>query len=564
MRITLVVVLVILFNGLFGWLHNQPQDAGADVPQGKIVSLSYAPFREGQSPLQEIFPSAEEIDQDLRLLADRTHSIRTYASAESMGPIAKLAGKYGLQVTQGAWLGYGKKDNSKEIAALIKVANTYPQVIKRVIVGNEVLLREEMEPERLIEYIREVKKAVRQPVSYADVWSMYMKYPQLIKEVDFITIHILPYWEDEPIPVDAAPRHIERAYKAVQREAELIAPGKPILIGESGWPSEGRQRGWAVPSVVNTTRFIRGLIKVANKNGFDYNIVEAFNQKWKSELEGIVGANWGLFSDRRKQIIPLTGPVVENPDWYMRWLVATLALLVIVIIFRAKYRSLTPLELVISIGFMQLLLALLVMVADDLWRTSYSDRQRLHTLFIVTLSALTSGLVLQRAYQMVSSPLDSEKSGTKLYVLYLLIAALAVYKTYGLAEWGRYLSFPVELVVTPVAGLLGLILIRYITEDRYSWRTLNINSLLGNPVINIIRDRLAGFALVFIGLAMIYGETRAFMLGRDLILVYPDFYERLKLSLMFTLGNGQLLVWLACLVVLALPFLFSRRVQVRQ
>jgi exo-beta-1,3-glucanase (GH17 family) len=564
MRITLVVILVILFNGLFGWLHNQPQDAGLDVAQGKIVSLSYAPFREGQSPLQGVFPSAEEIDQDLRLLADRTHTIRTYASVESMGPIAKLAGKYGLQVTQGAWLGYDRKDNSKEIKALIKAANTYPQVIKRVIVGNEVLLREEMKPERLIEYIREVKKSVKQPVSYADVWSMYMKYPQLIKEVDFITIHILPYWEDEPIPVDVAPRHIERAYQAVKKEAESIAPGKSILIGESGWPSEGRQRGWAVPSVVNTARFIRGLIKVANENGFDYNIVEAFNQKWKSELEGIVGANWGLFSDQRKQLIPLTGTVVEDPDWYKRWLVATLALLIIVIIYRARYQKLVPRDLIILIVFMQLLLSLLVAAADYLWRTSYSDWQHLYAVFIIALNALTGSLVVQRAYQMLSGQADDETTGIQLYILYLLVVTLALYKTYGLAEWGRYLSFPAELAVIPVAGLLGLILIRYIIEDRFSWRALNINSLLGNPVINIMRDRLAGFALVFIGLAMIYGETRAFMLGRDLILAYPDFYQRLKLSVMFTLGNGQLLIWLACLAVLALPFLFTRQAEIRQ
>ena len=74
-------------------------------------------------------------------------------------------------------------------------------MVKRVIVGNEVLLRGEMDVDRLIGYIREVKRAVKQPVSYADVWSMYMKYPKLINEVDFITIHILPYWEDEPILV---------------------------------------------------------------------------------------------------------------------------------------------------------------------------------------------------------------------------------------------------------------------------------------------------------------------------------------------------------------------------
>ena len=69
--------------------------------------------------------------------------------------------------------------------------------------------------------------------------------------------------------------HLEKVVKQVEDEARGIAPGKPILIGESGWPSTGRQRGMAVPGVVNEAKFIRGMIQVANRHGFDYNIVEA-------------------------------------------------------------------------------------------------------------------------------------------------------------------------------------------------------------------------------------------------------------------------------------------------
>ncbi|MGZ8137466.1 MAG: glycoside hydrolase family 17 protein, partial [Methylococcaceae bacterium] len=312
MKTASFVVLVILLNGLFGWLNNRPQTVGQDVPEGKLNSLSFAPYWEGQNPFDEIYPTPEQIDSDLRLLAEKTHTIRTYASAEgNMPAIPDLARKYGVKMIQGAWLGGIDRSNNKEIQELIRAANAYPDVIKRVIVGNEVLLRGDLESDQLINYIRTVKKAVKQPVSYADVWSMYMKHPELIKEVDFVTIHILPYWEDEPIAVEQAPAHIERIYKHVREEADAIAPGKAILIGESGWPSQGRQRGWSVPGVVNEAKFIRGLIKVANENGFDVNIVEAINQSWKSALEGVVGANWGLFSADRKEVFPLTGQVQE-------------------------------------------------------------------------------------------------------------------------------------------------------------------------------------------------------------------------------------------------------------
>ena len=559
MRTFLVAVSIILFSGLFSWLVNQPHNVGADVPEGKLVSLSFAPFRQGQSPLKGIFPGVEEIDEDLRLLADKTHTIRTYSSAESMQPISNLAGKYGLQMIQGAWLGVGKQDNDKEIAALIKSANEYPEVVKRVIVGNEILLRGEMKPEILIKYIRKVKKAIQQPVSYADVWSMYMKYPQLINEVDFITIHILPYWEDEPISVAAAPQHIERIYHAVHREAEKIAPGKAILIGESGWPSHGRQRGWAVPGVVNEASFIRGLIHTANKNGFDYNIIEAFNQPWKSELEGVVGGNWGLFSADRKQVFPLTGPVYENPDWFLGWLMSTILVLISVIAYKNRLQKLTFIQLVVLIGLLQLFSTLLVTAADNSWHSSYSVWQHLQTVFFVILNVLMSGLILRQAYKILSCSDGVDKLGFRLYLLYGLTAILAVYETYGLAIYGRYLSFPSELAFIPVTGLIGLLLIRCATEQQFSLQAFDINRLLGNPVIYRVLDKVTGYILVLIAIALIFGETRAFMMGRDFIISYPEYAQRLKMALIYTLTNNQLLVWLFCLFMIAVPFLVAGR-----
>ena len=176
-RLLLFVLLVIAANGLLMWLSNLPQDTGADVPDGKISSFSFAPFREGQSPLTRVYPTPEQLDTDLRMLADETHTIRTYASLDGMESVPVIARKYGLQMIQGAWIGGIALRNQAEVEQLIKAANDYPDVIKRVIVGNEVLLRGELKPEQLLQYIRQVKQAVKQPVSYADVWSFYLRYP---------------------------------------------------------------------------------------------------------------------------------------------------------------------------------------------------------------------------------------------------------------------------------------------------------------------------------------------------------------------------------------------------
>ncbi|MGR9087301.1 MAG: exo-beta-1,3-glucanase, partial [Gammaproteobacteria bacterium] len=218
-RSALMVMLVIAVNGLLFWLVNLPQDAGPDVPEGKLNSVSFAPFREGQSPLTRVYPSSEQIESDLRMLAEQTRAIRTYSSLSGLQDVPAMARKHGLKLIQGAWLG-GKsieKDNRAEIARLIKVANEYPDVIERVIVGNEVLLRGELEPEELLRYIRQVKRAVKQPVSYADVWSFYLRHPEIAEEVEFITVHILPYWEDEPLAVEEAAAHIEKHYRNIHK-----------------------------------------------------------------------------------------------------------------------------------------------------------------------------------------------------------------------------------------------------------------------------------------------------------------------------------------------------------
>jgi exo-beta-1,3-glucanase (GH17 family) len=375
-RLIIFFLMVITVNGLCSWLNNLPQDAGPDVPNGKISSFSFAPFREGQSPLTKVYPTTEQIDEDLRLLADQTHTIRTYASLDGMEGVPALARQYGLKMIQGAWIGIDPKGNQAEVDQLIKSANEYPDVIKRVIVGNEVLLRGELEPEQLLHYIRQVKRAVKQPVSYADVWSFYMRYPEIAKEVDYFTVHILPYWEDEPLKIEETAARIEENYWKIRKSY----PGKPILIGESGWPSAGRQRGGAVPSVVNEAKFVRALVQLSNKNGFDYNVVEAFNQPWKSQLEGVVGANWGVYSADRERIFPLTGDVTENSLWPKRLLYTSLLTLLIISLQAKKALQLSSLRLGIFLGFTQLLNALLVNQLANYWYTSYSTMERLHAL----------------------------------------------------------------------------------------------------------------------------------------------------------------------------------------
>ena len=553
-RLLLCTLLVLLVHASFAWFSNRPQDAGVDVPSGKLMSLSFAPFREGYSPLEEVFPLLEHVDEDLKLLADKTHSIRTYSSlGGGLEKTPELARKYGLSVIQGCWLGYGYMDNKTEVAALIKAANANPDVVKRVIVGNEVLLRGDMDVDRLIGYIREVKRAVKQPVSYADVWSMYMKYPQLIKEVDFITIHILPYWEDEPISVEHASGHLEKIVKQVEDEARGIAPGKPILIGESGWPSAGRQRGMAIPSVVNSAKFIRGMIQVATRHGFDYNIVEAFNQPWKSNLEGVVGANWGLFSADRESVFPLTGAVYENPDWLLHFAIAVVLWLCILVISWKRIQNISWIKALSYLALAQIISICLVYLATFLWYTSYSGLQRAYTVFMLFANALLGTLLLQRYLDLLNDLSGREPLARWLRNTYFFFIVLGLYKTYGLAVAGRYLSFPIEQFAIPVIGIFGLLICQFLTKCESGRSIWVFDNLIGWALTGR-RERMIAYALVFAALAMVLGETKAFLDGRDFIQAHPGLSAGLPVALEYTLLNKQLLLWLGCLLSLSIPF----------
>ncbi len=281
----------------------------------KLQCASYTPFDKDQSPFDQPFAlRPERMDADLALLATRFECIRTYSMTGLEG-LPDLARKHGLKLMSGAWIGRNPVDNAKEVEALIASANANPDVVTSVIVGNEVLLRKEITAGQLVELIQQVKRQIQQPVTYADVWEFWLQHPQIAPAVDFLTIHLLPYWEDDPAGIDQALHHVGEIRQVF---GNRFAP-KEVVIGETGWPSEGRQRETALPSRVNEARFIRGFVAMAEQQGWRYNLIEAFDQPWKRVSEGAVGGYWGLYDADRQDKGILTGPVSNLPNWPL-WL----------------------------------------------------------------------------------------------------------------------------------------------------------------------------------------------------------------------------------------------------
>jgi glucan 1,3-beta-glucosidase len=284
--------------------------------------VSYAPFRGDQDPLVETtHVDAGQIDEDLTLLSRYTNCIRTYSIENGLDQVPAIAERHGIKVMQGLWLSNKAEKNRHQVETVVALAKAFPNTISAVIVGNEVLLRGDLSVGDLEGFIRTVKAQVTMPVTYADVWEFWLRYRDLQTAVDFVTIHILPYWEDFPLPASVAAAHVD----SIRKQVAAAIPEKEIFIGEVGWPSAGRMREAALPSPSNQARVIGETMTLAQRENFRVNVIEAFNQPWKRWLEGATGGYWGIFD--RATAAPkfaFSGIVSDHPYWLLQALAGVL------------------------------------------------------------------------------------------------------------------------------------------------------------------------------------------------------------------------------------------------
>jgi glucan 1,3-beta-glucosidase len=313
----LTLALLALAAAFWWWSLGRPVNL-PDAPSARIACVSYAPFRRaGETPVDlNAFISPERIDADLRALSQRFDCVRTYSQGQGLSAVPQIASRYGMKVLMGIWLGSDPVSNAQQVKLGIATARQYPKVLRGVIVGNEVLLRGELTSSQLAVYLHEVRSAVDVPVTYADVWEFWLRHPELADSVDYLTIHILPYWEDRPVSPDRAVQHVATVVARVKQ----AFPGKRVMIGETGWPSAGRTREIADASVVNEARYLREFLRYAATADMPYNVIETFDQPWKRAQEGTAGGYWGIFDVHAQPKFPMQGPVVEESAWWLGWL----------------------------------------------------------------------------------------------------------------------------------------------------------------------------------------------------------------------------------------------------
>ena len=312
-----VALVVCVHAGLWTLLERQQAVSNVDGP---LASISYSPYARSQHPDYGDRPTAEQIRADLKILTPYTQAIRTYSSTGGGELVPAIAAEFGLKVTLGIWIDKNEARNEREIQAAIALARRYSN-INAIVVGNETTLRAEKSVDDLLRLIQRVKRQSPVPVTTGEIWTVWIEHPELASAVDFIAAHILPYWDGF--------NATQTVDKTIEFYDKLRAahPGKRIVIAEFGWPSAGYNMRQADPGRIEQATVLREFISRAEAYGIDYNIIEAFDQPWKTN-EGGVGMYWGVFDASRHAKFAWTGLVSDPDHWKIGALAVLLGLLV--------------------------------------------------------------------------------------------------------------------------------------------------------------------------------------------------------------------------------------------
>jgi len=268
------------------------KDLFHEILEEGIHGLGFSMYEEHQKPGD--FISEDQVRRRMKILQPYIKAIRSFSCIEGNEFIPKVAKEQGLETLVGAWIGDDPKKNKLEIDALIKLANQ--GLVDIAAVGNEVLYRNDIPKEELLNHIDEVRKAIPKhiPVTYVDAYYEFSVHADLTEKCDILLVNCYPFWES--CHIDYSLQHMQQMY----HQALNAANGKKVIISETGWPSKGESLGAAEPSDENFLKYFINTQMWCRQAGIECYYFASFDEAWKTGDEGDVGAYWGLWDKNGK------------------------------------------------------------------------------------------------------------------------------------------------------------------------------------------------------------------------------------------------------------------------
>lgn len=253
--------------------------------------LCFSPYLDNQKPGSQL--TEEQIQRRMEIIKPYTKWVRSFSTTDGNEMIPRVAHEHGIKTLVGAWLGTNKRINEKEITNVIKIAKEGNADI--VAVGNEVMYRGDLHETELLNYILQVKKALPGiPVGYVDAYYEFEHRPNITEACDVILANCYPFWEGCSIEYSLL------YMKDMYNRALKAANGKKVIITETGWPSVGEEFYGAEPSIENALIYFINSQLWSKEDNIDIFYFSSFDELWKINDEGEVGAYWGLWDRQEK------------------------------------------------------------------------------------------------------------------------------------------------------------------------------------------------------------------------------------------------------------------------
>jgi glucan 1,3-beta-glucosidase len=255
----------------------------------QIHGISFSPYVGEQNPAQFDWITPEQIESRLSIIKPYVKWIRTFSCTLGNEAIAPIAKKHGLKTLVGAWIGDDLEMNEAELDNVIRIAKEGHADL--VAIGNEVMLREDIELDVLLGYLKRFKEAVPHvPVGYVDAYYTFVNEPRLLEYCDVVFANCYPFWEK--CDLEHAVSYMKEMFAFVKK----VAQNKEVIISETGWPTKGEAFGDAKPSFEHAARYFIDTYQWANANGIKVFYFSSFDESWKTDEEGEYGAYWGLWN----------------------------------------------------------------------------------------------------------------------------------------------------------------------------------------------------------------------------------------------------------------------------
>jgi exo-beta-1,3-glucanase (GH17 family) len=316
-------------------ISKQQKENQRDLNIKHANAICYSGYREGQDPREGIFPSYEEIREDLLILDKNWRFLRVYDCSLHAQRVLQVIEDEGLdfQVMLGVdmaaevsnphcpWgaqfsdekLSANCQANAEQVDMLIKLANLYPQIVFSVSVGNESTVEwtDHLVPvEALVAYVRKIKSVIKQPVTFCENYVPWTyKLEPLVAELDFISVHTYPAWEYRTL--EDALSYTKENYHSVVNHY----PGKPVVITEAGWTTASNGRGidhWNASAELQAA-YYEQLLEWTSEEEILTFVFEAFDEPWKGSADPLEPEkHWGLFTVDRKPKLVMQGLYAER------------------------------------------------------------------------------------------------------------------------------------------------------------------------------------------------------------------------------------------------------------